>query len=253
MFDLPDCERIKCADAIAHNVTILNWFRGAEDCSTIDTMNEMECVARIPYDPLNRGHKGDTLDRYSWSAYGNSAETSCLTTLCVVKDRLVDSYAFARSKEDQVDRKIDIHDLIDGVGIQCKPIEYGSPYPGHEGHTHRDIFVSLADLSGDAQFVANVCAITRRLILIDKKLLLRRYSLHTKDDDKFPAVPHRHYDTRIKQGYAVDRCVGHYISPSMLRIVGTIMPIPDGIMCVIWDDDSRQMLTRVYSHTGEFK
>lgn len=227
-------DRDTCAHAIDWNIG--RWT------ITDHSLIEMARVARIPYDPQNKTYHGDTLDRHSWSPYGNSGETSGIVALSLINEWAFSEFEIARTIQLQAEDKIDILNAIRNRTYQSKPVDYGSAFDGNDNLLDRHVFVSHEDLMGTADCVLMVCAQTRRLIIIDKQQMFQTCCPSPrKDGDRFSMEPHRYRESRIKQGYKESQCVGHYISPKQLLEFGRVCAIPDDVACVWWDSSAQQI------------
>lgn len=202
--------------AIRSNRNVLMYFgEHFLPPATTATVEEMVSVTVEPYNPDNVNFVGDTLDRHSWSCFGNLQEmVAMLTLLRNVGASSYDYTQFLRSIEDQVGTKVDI--IVGFATYQVKTATYGSG---------GQLFVAESELEGTADQMAYVDAQSRRVITFVRG----KFRKNMKDimDVGGP------YDRWYNQA-------GWFISPELCDFV-RVTPIPAGVTTAYYNADEQQI------------
>lgn len=131
----------------------------------IRTIAEMATITRYPYDERQVKFVGDTLDRHSWSCYGNAQEVAVVLTYAY--HNVHPAINFARTRELQVGAKVDLE--LDDQTYQVKTASYG---------TGGQLFVSQDDLEGRADMLVYVSARDRKLVMFQRGEFARNMKTH---------------------------------------------------------------------------
>jgi hypothetical protein len=144
--------RDACADSMQHNLDSMHKLRP----DTTSTIREMIAVARMPYSTSNIDTEGDTLDRHSWSPYGNALEVVDVAMWYHVGND-VDTIV-CRSLPNQHQRKIDIG-TTHGT-VQVKRARIG---------TYGDVFISRDEIKGEAVWIDFIDGANRKLYRLSRE------------------------------------------------------------------------------------
>lgn len=220
---LPQWYRDKCCQAMLYNIAGIAPLR---EGASYDTVVEMIRVGMLLYQQGNRYIAGDTLDRYSWSPYGNHNEVVAIGgILHHLGTASLSAVEICRTRDEQYHEKIDFK--VGGYSYQVKTVDYGS---------RGDTFVSLADRKGSADYIIYVDNDARRLIIIDTRQFTSWCNQIDVDYDVLHPITDHRFKNSIKSrpGSHEDDWRGHYIDDATLPSCGgMIITLPPHIQTLL--------------------